>query len=713
MPALGWLLPAAFGRAPSFRDQADFFYPLKLYTAARLRHGDVPLWNPLSGLGEPWLANLQSGVFYPPTALFFLPSAALAGGLFLLVHFWLGAWGSWKFLKEEAVSDAGALVGAGFYASSGFAASISTFWNHFSAWSYLPAIAWLARSGLRSRSSRLALALLIGLQAMAGSPEMSAGSLAIAAALVLTRQPPERSGWSDPSGGSRLASLAAVSLLGLAIAGWALVPFAELLAHSDRRGPLPRVERESGTVEMSAFPSTLGLSTGMSGSSYLGSLYLGPIGLIAAGAAFAEKERRKLVAVLAAVGAAALLFSLAMPPGTWLRSLPLLDRIRYPAKALTGTTFALAMLAGLGTDALRFGQAGERRIPLLTWGAALLAVTLAAPLSSEVKLVSSVGAAVLLVLAIGRFHRGRGALAALAALLLIASLFLANRGVLRFAPETELSREPDSVGFLARVPGRVLTPPMADLAIWVLKDAAFDAGTLRRQREALLGYTNLLAGVRTVRTAAALPTEAAARIGDALDAAPDIERASGTVSARVLWTPFQPLRLGSRKVGEFFRAPLNAYRPRLSVVFRHIVEPDAAKAWRELVDGRTDWRTTAVLDGVPDPAPPSRPGSIAMVSILEDLPERLTARTTTDANGILVVTDLAYPGWKAELDGRATPLLKSDGYLRAVALPAGEHRVVFQYRPVSVYAGAGVTIVALALWLFLAWSGEPSTKALL
>ena len=202
-------------------------------------------------------------------------------------------------------------------------------------------------------------------------------------------------------------------------------------------------------------------------------------------------------------------------------------------------------------------------------------------------------------------------------------------------------------------------------------------------------------------------------IGDVIDAAPDIERASGTVSARLLWTPFQPLRLGSRKVGEFFRAPLNAYRPRLSIVFRHAVEPDAEKAWREVVDGKTDLRTTAVLDRAPDPAPSAKPGSIAMVSILEDLPERLAARTTTDANGILVVTDLAYPGWKVELDGRAAPLLRSDGYLRAVALPAGEHRVVFQYRPLSVYAGAGVTFLALAVFLILAWSGEPSTKALL
>src|SRR4029453_10707981 len=102
LPAVIWLWPALFsGRAPSYRDQGDFFYPLKLYTAVRLRAGEIPLWNPLSGTGEPWLANAQSGVFYPPTWLFLLRSPALAAGLFLLLHFAIAAWGARRFLKEE------------------------------------------------------------------------------------------------------------------------------------------------------------------------------------------------------------------------------------------------------------------------------------------------------------------------------------------------------------------------------------------------------------------------------------------------------------------------------------------------------------------------------------------------------------------------------------------------------------------------------------
>ena len=75
-PSLFWLGPALIRRlAPSYRDQGDFFYPLKLYTADRLRAGEIPFWNPLSGSGEPWLGNGQAGVFYPPSLLFLISSS--------------------------------------------------------------------------------------------------------------------------------------------------------------------------------------------------------------------------------------------------------------------------------------------------------------------------------------------------------------------------------------------------------------------------------------------------------------------------------------------------------------------------------------------------------------------------------------------------------------------------------------------------------------
>jgi len=711
LPPLLWLWPAlTLRQAPSFRDQGDFFFPLKLYTADRLAAREVPLWNPLSGGGEPWLANAQSGVFYPPTLLFLLPSPALAAGLYLLLHFAVAAWGSWRFLKEENASDAAALFGTVAFVGCGFAASLSAYWNHFGAWAYLPAIAALARSGLPTRALVVGLGGLLGLQAMTGSPELSAATVCLALLLVAFPRPETPAPPVERPAGRRLLRFGAAGLLGLALAGWALIPLAELILRSDRRAPLDPAAAEHGAVTWTALGSVTGMEGQESGTSYLASLFAGPLLLFAAAAAPIEAERRRLVLLLAAVALVGILASAAGPPGSWLRRIPPLDRVRYPAKALALPFFSLAMLGAIGVDSLRFLRArGRARLLLAVIGAAALALALAAPAPLPVRAAGAAGTAALLLLLLPLRNLGVAAALGLgAALALTATLALTARPLFRYVPEAEIRREPEAVARLRQVNGRILTPPMNALAGLVLRDGlgADDAVTLRRQREALLGYTNLLFQLPTVRTAAALPTEGARRIADAIDASAEPGDTAGHVAARALWTPFRPMRLPSRKVGDFYRAPLERYRPRLTFVRAYGIERDPQRAWlRSLAAGAPE--TRVLLDAEPEfrPAPAVRPLLVARVA--EDAPERVAVELTTSAPGLLVVADLHYPGWIAETGGRRVPLLRADGVFRAVSLPAGSHRVVFRYRPLSAAAGAALSAAALLTLLVLLWRGEP------
>jgi hypothetical protein len=248
---------------------------------------------------------------------------------------------------------------------------------------------------------------------------------------------------------------------------------------------------------------------------------------------------------------------------------------------------------------------------------------------------------------------------------------------------------------------------MGALWTWVLRDGSFDAGVLERQREALLGYTNLTCRVPSVRTAAPLPTAAAATIaasiGPAEDALP-----GGAASARVLWTPFAPARLPSRRVGDFFRAPLAPYRPRLSYLRGYAVEPDSERAWGRIAGGSVDLTREVLLDRRPVPDPGAGEDHPMLLARLgEDLPERVVAEVTANYGGLLVLTDLDYPGWIAEENGKRLPILRADGFFRAVALPAGTHRVVFRYRPLSFYAGAAISGLALLALAGLCYAGEP------
>jgi uncharacterized membrane protein YfhO len=60
-----------------------------------------------------------------------------------------------------------------------------------------------------------------------------------------------------------------------------------------------------------------------------------------------------------------------------------------------------------------------------------------------------------------------------------------------------------------------------------------------------------------------------------------------------------------------------------------------------------------------------------------------------------VLSEAFFPGWIASLEGESVEILRADYLLRGIALPAGSHRVRFEYRPASVRIGAGLTLLGV------------------
>jgi hypothetical protein len=82
---------------------------------------------------------------------------------------------------------------------------------------------------------------------------------------------------------------------------------------------------------------------------------------------------------------------------------------------------------------------------------------------------------------------------------------------------------------------------------------------------------------------------------------------------------------------------------------------------------------------------------------------RLEAESPAD--GVLVHATNHASGWRAELDGAEVPLLRIDGFLQGIALPAGRHQVSFRYRPGSFYLGAAISGLALVVLAALSAAG--------
>jgi uncharacterized membrane protein YfhO len=72
------------------------------------------------------------------------------------------------------------------------------------------------------------------------------------------------------------------------------------------------------------------------------------------------------------------------------------------------------------------------------------------------------------------------------------------------------------------------------------------------------------------------------------------------------------------------------------------------------------------------------------VKIVDWTPGRIVIEAESESGGVLSMHATAYPGWVAEIDGQEAPVLRADNLFRAVEVPAGNHRIVFTYRPLSL-----------------------------
>ena len=65
--------------------------------------------------------------------------------------------------------------------------------------------------------------------------------------------------------------------------------------------------------------------------------------------------------------------------------------------------------------------------------------------------------------------------------------------------------------------------------------------------------------------------------------------------------------------------------------------------------------------------------------------------------GLVVFSEIYYPGWTATIDGQPAELGRANYVLRALKVPAGSHKVVLEFRPASVRTTNAIAYAALAV----------------
>jgi len=113
----------------------------------------------------------------------------------------------------------------------------------------------------------------------------------------------------------------------------------------------------------------------------------------------------------------------------------------------------------------------------------------------------------------------------------------------------------------------------------------------------------------------------------------------------------------------------------------YVVVPDALERARLLRSGGVNSRKQVVLEREPRWTMTSAAAQATHdeTRFRVDEPGRVELDVTTASNAFLVLADSYYPGWKLGVDGMPAEILAADGFVRAVAVTAGSHRICFNY----------------------------------
>jgi len=713
---LVWLAPVIpdpgevlFWRGGAFSDLLITHWPNAVFLRrSLLEWGQIPLWNPTILSGAPFFADPLSGLWYPPLWLAAGLPPALAFNLLIYLHLVWAGLGTWRLSRRLGLADpAASLAGLAFSGTPKLIGHVGlghvtlVFAVCWTPWVLLAAdsAARAVQASVRRRVQTAALAGGAAGLVFLIDPRWVPYVLLMAipyATWVVSHSHTRLAAPSDdpqrrPEGhlgdlmgrgalsawGRGLGSLAVVGLASVGIAAGLALPLAEFVGLSTRAG-LSAAESAAFALPLEKLANLLAADLGVWPE---WQTYAGAVVLFLASVALVFNWRRS--AFWGAAAAVALLIGLGggSPLYSILRSLvPGFAQLRVPPRSLFLCAFAMAVLAGYGLQRLLSGELPAKR--LIGLASAIGAATLLsgwfsasrAPAEQQLTIwlphVVSVGL-IGIGLAWTRVSRQGGDRAwAGWVLLILLDLGLVNFVTLELRPGAGLA-DPRAQSLADLVEG---SPPPRTFS---------PSYSLAQPSSALLGVETadgvnplqLASYNRFMSVATGIPGE-----GYSVTLPPFPE--GGPQESRVVQLDAE--RLGLLSVSEVLAAyPVQAGRlePAGTLEGHHRYTNPAARprAWVE---------TRA--------APGWRP-----IRSEEWTPNRI--RIVATGPGRLVLSELAYPGWKAEVDGSPALLQTVSGLFRAVDLPAGEHEIQFRLRPPSLIVGSGITLIAglalTSLWI--------------
>ena len=694
-------------------DLIELNLPFRFLVAQSFRQGTVPLWTNLIANGFPLLAEGQAGIFYPFNFLIFTwLSFATGVNISLMVNFFLGSLFCYWYCRSLKISLPGSLLAAVAFGFSGFFVFRIKHLNYINAAVWLPLQYYLIEKYFTFRRKSLvviALSLIFAVQFYAGSPPIF--YVAVIASLIyfglkIFFQHPDE--FKKPA----IKMIGPWLIIGVVTLGLVAVQLLPTFFYSTLSGrslsttysqvigfPYPASSLLTfvspfalGNPAQDTYPKDLSrFGVFWENNNYFGLLPL----LFAFIAIFFLTPKRAMVKILTVLILIAFLFSFGDFSPLFIifwHAVPGLTLFRFHMRFMLVALLALATLAGFGFD--------------FCWQ----------KIKNLLQQTKYFRRATLL---------GNVLIPVLVILITVIDLFFISVAYWGVLDSEAYLAEPQSVSFLNKDQDHFRIYSVAWPQAWHAVN--YLAGGWQNNLSLQIAHRGLLAPNANIFWGISSAQDRASLEGGLLDQETQqfsqILLTQGFISdeadSLVLKAPDQTLKiLGLQNVKYLlsfmslvndrlelvkeiradFLPGLKIYRnpwylPRAFGVFQVKSEAGNQAVLAKIFSNDFDPASQIVLDQPSDLIINGSPEAI--VEMIEEKAAKLSLEVNFSDDGYLFLSQADIPGWQAHVDNQRTKILAANYAFSAVQVPAGRHRVTFEFKPLPYFVGAWLTSITL------------------
>src|SRR5688572_3510673 len=156
-----------------FRDYGVLGYPFVQYHREAFWRGELPLWNPLSNCGAPFLAQWGTMTLYPLSLIYLVLPLPWSLGFFCLMHLFLAGLGMFCLARRWTDDSFAATIAGVAFVFNGAVFSCLLWPNYTVALAWMPWIILGTERAWREGGRAVVIAALLGaLQMLSGVPEL-------------------------------------------------------------------------------------------------------------------------------------------------------------------------------------------------------------------------------------------------------------------------------------------------------------------------------------------------------------------------------------------------------------------------------------------------------------------------------------------------------------------------------------------------------------